>query len=70
MRYGADVDQQQRSPDSVVIAYMLGIPLAVAGFPVVFFSDLDGFGAVGAVAAVCGVLLVCTGMIVSAISRR
>ncbi|WP_139196031.1 MULTISPECIES: hypothetical protein [unclassified Curtobacterium] len=64
------MDQQQRSPDSVVVAYLVGIPLAVAGFALVFSSDLNGLGAVGAVAAVCGVLLVCTGMIVSAISRR
>ncbi|QWS33700.1 hypothetical protein [Curtobacterium aetherium] len=54
-------------PDTALVAYLVGGPLALLGLVAVFVVDT---GSLGAALILGGILFVCTGMLVSAISRR
>lgn len=55
-------------PDSALVAYLIGGPLALLGLVAVFVVDTGS--SLGAALILGGILFVCTGMLVSAISRR
>lgn len=57
-------------PEAALVAYLVGVPLAVMGaIAALILGGVEGAVA-GASAFIGGVLFVCTGMVVSAIDRR
>jgi hypothetical protein len=62
------VDSKPGIPDSALVAYLVGGPLALLGLVAVFLGD--DLALAGAALILGGILFVCTGMLVSAISRR
>lgn len=57
-------------PEAALVAYLVGVPLAVMGaIAALIHGGVEG-AVVGASALVGGILFVCTGMIVSTIDRR
>lgn len=57
-------------PEAALVAYLVGVPLAVMGaIATLILGGVEG-AVVGASAFVGGILFVCTGMIVSMIDRR
>ena len=57
-------------PETALVAYLVGVPLAVVGaIAALSLGGVEGAVA-GASAFIGGVLFVCTGMVVSAVDRR